>query len=200
MVDTDPYQPDHKCQQPFEYWLGQIDGENAHAVARFMDDNDHRDRIAWAPGSRDAHHAWEGGYQEHLRQTMLIAAHNYELFTALGRMEELSDEEKFSLSDALTVMFLHDIEKPFIYDFDTEGGVVKVVDMPKQDRKSFRQAMVEQYGFVITPTMENGLLYVEGVRDESYIPGERADQPLAALCHAADNLSARGFYSHRGSI
>lgn len=179
-------------------WLDEVNGPNSHAVYDFIHDADHRARIDWAPGSRDAHHAWEGGYAEHLRQTMWIAAHTFELFEQSGRLEELPDEEYFDLSDALTVLFLHDIEKPFIYDFDG-SRVVKVVDMPKAERKAFRQEVIEKYGFEITPTMENALLHVEGVRDEHYVPGERADQPLAALCHAADNLSARGFYSHRGN-
>lgn len=127
---------------------------------------------------------------------MWIAAHNFELFEQSGRLDELPDEEYFELSDVLTVLFLHDIEKLFIYGFDEEGRVVPQVDMSKQERKAFRADMIEQYGFELTLTMENALLHVEGVRDAYYVPGERADQPLAALCHAADNLSARGFYSH----
>lgn len=185
-------------KRTLERWLEEVEGPNSLAVESFMDDADHRARVAWAPGSRDAHHAWEGGYAEHLRQTMWIAAHNFTLFQQSGRIEELPEGERFTLSDALTVLFLHDIEKPFIYDFDENGEVVKVVDMPKKARKEFRADVIEKYGFVITPTMENALLHVEGVRDEYYVPGERADQPLAALCHAADNLSARGFYSHYG--
>lgn len=177
-------------------WLDEVSGENGRAIYAFMRDADHRARVDWAPGSRDAHHAWEGGYAEHLRQTMWIAAHNFELFEQSGRLDELPDEEYFDLSDVLTVLFLHDIEKLFIYGFDEEGRVVPQVDMSKQERKAFRADMIEQYGFELTLTMENALLHVEGVRDEYYVPGERADQPLAALCHAADNLSARGFYSH----
>lgn len=182
----------------FDQWLEEIEGPNNLAIHTFMDDKDHRARLARAPGSREAHHAWEGGYTEHLRQTFWIAAHTAALFEKSGRMDELPSEEQFTLSDALTVLFLHDIEKPFIYDVDENGGVVKLVDMPKQARKAFRAGVIEKYAFVITPTMENALLHVEGVRDEHYVPGERADQPLAALCHAADNLSARGFYSHQG--
>ena len=177
-------------------WLDEVSGENGRAIYAFMRDADHRARVDWAPGSRDAHHAWEGGYAEHLRQTMWIAAHNFELFEQSGRLDELPDEEYFELSDVLTVLFLHDIEKLFIYGFDEEGRVVPQVDMSKQERKAFRADMIEQYGFELTLTMENALLHVEGVRDAYYVPGERADQPLAALCHAADNLSARGFYSH----
>ena len=118
-----------EASRSFEQWLELIEGDNAVAVERFMSDGDHAERIAWAPGSREAHHAWEGGYAEHLRQTMWIANHNYELLVASGRMAELPSEEQFTLSDALTVLFLHDIEKMYVYDFDEQGRVVKFVDM-----------------------------------------------------------------------
>lgn len=186
-----------RSQWTLHRWLDEVRGENGLAIRAFMSDADHKARVDWAPGSRDAHHAWEGGYAEHLRQTMWIAAHNFELFDNSGRLDELPEEEEFDLSDALTVLFLHDIEKPFIYEFNESSEVVKTIDMPKPERKAFRQAMIRVYGFDITPTMENALLHVEGVRDEHYVPGKRADQPLAALVHAADNLSARGFYDHR---
>lgn len=182
----------------FEGWLDRIEGPNKIAVQQFLDDDDHAERLRTAPGSRDAHHGWEGGYAEHIRQTMMIAASNYDLMEQTGLLDELSDEERFDLSDALTVMFLHDIEKPFVYAINADGGVEKVASITKSERKAFRQDVINRYGFAITPTMENALKFVEGVRDEDYVPGERADQPLAALCHAADNISARAYYAHRG--
>lgn len=181
----------------FEQWLECIEGQNALAVNSFMKDGNNRDRVLAAPGSREAHHAWEGGYQEHIRQTMMIAKHQMDLMQTTGLMEQLPSEEQFSLSDALTVMFLHDIEKPFIYEMDPHGGVTKLHTMSKSQRKDFRQDVIDSYGFEITPTMANALQYVEGVHDEDYVPGERADQPLAAVCHAADTLSARAFYNYR---
>lgn len=133
-----------------------------------------------------------------VRQTFVIASTNYRLMDQMGLLEQLPEEEKFTLSDALTVMFLHDIEKPFIYEFDKSNNeVIARIKMSKADRKAFRQEIIDTYGFHITPTMQNALLHVEGVRDEYYVSGERADQPMAALCHTADNLSARGFYRYR---
>lgn len=181
-----------------EDWLDQIEEPNQEAINLFFEDGDNPDRFERAPGSRGAHHAWEGGYREHLRQTMMIAAHNFQLYADTGRLDELDGAERFTLSDALTVMFLHDIEKMFMYDCDDEGNIVTVMHMTKADRKEFQRSIIKKYGFVLTPAMENALLHVEGVRDEHYVPGQRADGPLAALCHAADNLSARGFYDHRG--
>ncbi len=185
-----------ELERSFEQWLEYIEGKNALAVNNFLEDGDNRDRLLTAPGSRGAHHAWEGGYQEHVRQTMMIVKHQLDLMQTTGLIQQLSDEEQFTFSDALTVMFLHDIEKPFIYQMNTDGSVTKRQTMTKNQRKDFRQQVIDSYGFEITPTMTNALQYVEGVHDEDYIPGERVDQPLAALCHAADNISARAFYDY----
>lgn len=180
----------------FEQWLELVEGPNRDAIARFTADDDNRRKVEIAPGSRSAHHAWPGGYREHLRQTFMIASHTFDLLVATGRMAELPEVQQFSLSDALTVMYLHDIEKPFIYEFDEQGEIQTLVRMTKQDRKEFRRDIVEKYGFYLTPTMVNALKYVEGERDADYVPGGRAEEPLASLCQVADNLSARGFYDH----
>ncbi len=182
-----------------ESFFDDVSEANRQAIDSFLTYGDHQRRIDTAPGSRNAHHDWLGGYKEHVRQTFVIASANYQLMEQMGLLEQLPDEEQFTLSDALTVMFLHDIEKPFIYEFNQpDGEIITRTKMTKADRKTFRKGIIDTYGFHITPTMENALLHVEGVRDEYYVPGERADQPLAALCHAADNLSARGFYSYKG--
>ena len=176
----------------FEQWLGLIDGANGEAVRTMMSSPEIRGRLLTAPGSRGAHHAWPGGYQEHIRQTMMIAEINFRLIQQAGLLETLPEEERFSLSDALTVMFLHDIEKPFIYESGSEGGIDTVRRMSKPERKQFREKIIEDYGFEITPTMANALRFVEGVRDNDYVPGQRADKPLAALCHAADKSQCSG--------
>jgi len=182
----------------FEELIGLIEGQNKQAVARFMQDSDNSLAVETSPGSRYSHHNWRGGYKEHIRQTMAIAKDLYALFQDTDRIKELPEQECFDLSDALIVMFLHDIEKPFMYKIDEFGYIETINKMTKCQRKVFRQNIIDDYGFVISPAMENALLYVEGVRDDDYLPGERADWPLAAICHAADNLSARGFYSYRG--
>ncbi|MEO5949439.1 MAG: hypothetical protein ABIP74_03475 [Candidatus Saccharimonas sp.] len=180
----------------FSEWLGYIDGENRQAIERFMADRENLIAMVTAPGSREAHQDWQGGWLEHERQTFMVASKLYDLMQETGVLDELSAHEWFTFSDCLTVLFLHDIEKPFIYGFDTDGSIINTRSMTKKERKEFRQGIIEQYGFEITPTMENALLHVEGVRDEYYQAGKRADQPLAALCHAADNMSARVFYNH----
>ncbi len=177
--------------------LRDIEGENRLAVERFLDDADNYDRVMTASGSRRAHHAWRGGYAEHIRQAMILIKHNYKLIQELGVLESLPEEEKFTLSDALTVIFLHDIEKPFIYQCKGEGAITILMSMTKLEREEFRRKIIKNYGFEITPTMDNALLHVEGARDENYVPGERADHPLAALCHTADHMSARMMHSFK---
>lgn len=177
-------------------WLETIEGPNKAAITRLLDYGDHRQRLERAPGSRSAHQAWQGGWVEHERQTMMIATHLYELFEMTGRFDELPEGERFSLSDAYVVMLLHDIEKPFVYDFDENGAIIIKNPMSKQERKEFRREMIEQFGFILTPTMVNALKYVEGERDVDYVPGGRAEQPLASFCQVTDNLSARAFYDH----
>ena len=179
-----------------EQWLEHIEGQNKLAVERFMAASDHRERVMTAPGSRSAHHAWEGGYQEHLRQTMMIGVYNLDLMRQTGRLDELPEHERFTESDLLTVLFLHDIEKPFVYKIGEDGSVVTDQPMDKVERRKFRADVIDRYGFWLSPTMANALQFVEGERDADYVPGGRAEQPLASLCQVADNQSARGFYDH----
>lgn len=183
-------------ERTFTEWLDHVEGRNHEAIENVMANREVLVALVTAPGSREAHQAWQGGWMEHERQTFMIASRLYDLMQETGALDELPDDEQFTFSDAVTVLFLHDIEKPFIYGFGDDGSIVKTREMSKLERKEFRQGVIGAYGFELTPTMENALLHVEGVRDEYYVPGERADQPLAALCHAADNMSARAFYNH----
>lgn len=181
-------------QLSFEQWLEYIEGSNRNAVERFMSSGDNRLRLTTAPGSSGAHHNWPGGYQEHLRQTFEIVTliyHNHIIKNEV--FSTLPPREHFSLSDALCVMFLHDIEKPFIYSTDPALEVIEL--RTKKGRVAFRDFVIEEFGFELTETMENALKYVEGVRDKDYIKGQRQMGPLAALCHTADLISARLGYN-----
>lgn len=187
---------ERRLSMSFKEWLTRIEGKNGDIVQRVMNTEEVRERIETAPGSRGAHQAFVGGYQEHIRQTMMIASHLYELTVVSRLFDQLPREEQFTESDALLVMFLHDIEKPFIFGFDNSGEIVTRQMMTKADRVAFRTDFIEQFDFELTDNHWNALQFVEGVRDTDYAPGRRADKPLAALCHAADNLSARSYYSY----
>jgi hypothetical protein len=70
--------------------------------------NDHRERMETAPGSSHNHQAWRGGYHDHIVECLNIA---YQLYAGLSGLRPLP----FTLGDALVVMYLHDLEKPWKY-------------------------------------------------------------------------------------
>ena len=189
----------NRLAMSFEEWLTRIEGVNGEIVQRIMAMPELRALIDTAPGSRGAHQAFKGGYAEHIRQTMLIASHLYELTVETQLFDQLPSDEHFTESDALLVMFLHDIEKPFLFGIDSAGDIVSQQHLTKAERTRFRADFIERFKFQLTENHLNALQYVEGVRDTDYVPGSRADKPLAALCHAADNVSARGYYNYQST-
>ena len=192
--------------------LGMCEGaEPLRAVLR-----DHGAAFAAAKGSGRNHQAWEGGYLDHVRETMNIARW---LYATSPRALP------FKLSDALVVMFLHDVEKPFketarrkrqvwccqqcglrdcddpavaehqaLDNWSNEGGA-EPEDIwepwTKEERREFRANLIARYGVQLTEEQQNALRYVEGVPDKEYTPGERTMGELAAFCHCCDMLSAR---------
>lgn len=182
----------------FDQWCERIDGVNGTIIReRIMTDSALAKLIRTAPGSRGAHQAFIGGYQEHMRQTMMISSHLYELATLTNLFDHLPQEEHFTESDALLVMFLHDIEKPFLFQVQPDGSIAFRRHMTKPERTAFRDDFIQRFEFQLDDRHTNALDFVEGVRDHLYVPGQRADKPLAALCHAADNMSARAYYSYK---
>lgn len=148
--------------------------------------NEHKQTFTEAYGSSHNHQAWEGGYIDHIVETMNIAC---QLYFALGRLRKLP----FQLHEALEVMFLHDVEKPFkVGDKLLAGGKQVLIDATKENRRYFRDKLiVEDYGVILSSAQKNALRYVEGVPDSEYTPGERTMGELAAFCHTCDILSAR---------
>jgi hypothetical protein len=179
---------------------------------------DHTERIAAAPGSSHNHQAWVGGYRDHVVECMNIARI---LYVNSPRIFP------FTLSDALLVMALHDLEKPWkhlpvpnnvclcshVYaDHDRTNpwsdaacnyctGVPRNCNMfrhvelkTKEDRRAFRDGMIEEYGILLSDDQKNALKYVEGIPDKEYKPGDRIMGELAAFCHSCDILSARLWY------
>lgn len=172
-----------------------------------MEDSDKYERIFFeskgimveAAGSSHNHQAWEGGYLDHVVETMNIACQQ---FLWMSRARKLP----FTRSEALQVMFLHDLEKPWKY---TKQGTIHVGDVglfspederfnwralpvkTKEERKAFRAAVIKHYGIKLSEEQDNALEYVEGVPDSKYTPGERTMGELAAFCHCCDIISAR---------
>jgi hypothetical protein len=144
---------------------------------------EHKDKFVSGYGSSHNHQAWEGGYLDHVVETMNLACQLYRTLNGLRKLP-------FELYEALEVMFLHDIEKPFkVGDKLLYDG--KIIEASKAARKGFRADIIYKYGINLTTEQENALRYVEGVPDSEYTPGERTMGELATFCHTCDILSAR---------
>src|SRR4051812_9835289 len=92
----------------------------------------HQADMAKARGSSHNHQAWDGGYLDHVQEAMNAAV---VLFDALSAQRPLAH----SLSDALVVMFLHDLEKPWAYQLDGNGVRVRKPELANKDgQQEFR--------------------------------------------------------------
>jgi hypothetical protein len=192
---------------------------NSDALRNIMLEN--YERMMLAPGSSKNHQAWQGGYIDHVTETMNIACQLFWTF------ERLKRDIPFLISDVLVVMFLHDLEKPWKHlpvpnneclcghllgDHDrinpwSDAACRHCTGLPrncnmyrplvlktKEDRRAFRDGMIEEYGILLSDDQKNALKYVEGIPDKEYKPGERIMGELAAFCHCCDILSARLWY------
>lgn len=141
-------------------------------------------------GSTHNHQTWAGGYIDHVTDGLNYARHLYALTAALGR------PLPFSLSDALLIFYLHDLEKPWRIQVQADGQVVNREGLDtKAAFKAFREAKLANYGLVLTPAQLNGLTYVEGELAD-YSSQRRVMNELAAFCHMVDVWSARIGYAH----
>jgi hypothetical protein len=157
-----------------------------HACKRLYEEN--RDRIARAPGSTHNHQCWPGGYLDHVIDTMHIAGALYPTLSAIRPLP-------FTLADALLVMLLHDIEKPWRIVHDPDGGYGN--GFLKADSEEFRNELLKRYNIWgdLTDDHKNALKYVEGEHVD-YKQGERKMGPLAAFCHLCDVTSARIWFDY----
>lgn len=143
-----------------------------------------------ARGSTHNHQAWPGGYIDHVVEVMNLVFYLYHTLLFLGR------PLPFSLSDALLVCFLHDLEKPWRILVLADGSVINRPGCEtKADFKRRRDEVLASYGLMLTAAQANALKYVEGEGDD-YSSKRRVMNELAALCHMADLCSARIFPDH----
>lgn len=165
-----------------------IDEPNRSACKRILDE--HRPLFETARGSTHNHQTWDGGYVDHITDGMNFGRHLYPFMAAFGR------PLPFSLSDALLVFFLHDLEKPWRILVNAAGDASNRDGLStKEEFKAFREAKLEEYGISLTPEQLNGLTYVEG-EYKDYSSLRRVMNELAAFCHMMDNWCARGWYDY----
>lgn len=167
--------------QSMQELIAQIDEPYRGSCEALIQDN--RMLFRTSRGSSHNHQAWTGGYWDHVMESMNLAV---SLYKQLDSLRPLS----FTLSDALLVLFLHDLEKPW------KNAVINPIKMQtKQDRKDFREKKIKEYKINLTEEQQNALDYVEGEGND-YTNKHRTQMPLAAFCHACDNLSARLWHDH----
>jgi hypothetical protein len=185
----DVHSADRARQRPYlniDELLNLIEEPNAARCRQLLDD--HRKLFERAAGATHNHQAWPGGYLDHLREAMNLAR---ELYRALSALRPLP----FALSDALLVLFLHDLEKPWRERPGAASALVLnsgSLESP-DERHAFRLRAIERYGLELTAEHVNGLEFVEG-EAHRWSPEHRGMGPLAALCHCCDTLSARVWF------
>lgn len=170
-----------------EQILEMIDEPNYSACLRIYSEN--YSIFQEARGSLRNHQAWVGGYLNHVQESLNIAILFYNLLNSIRSLN-------FSLSDALVVIFLHDIEKPWKYRKGKNGETEVIPELQTREaRDKFRFQKIKDYGIVLSSEQENGLKYIEG-EVSNYTNKERVMSPLAAFCHLADIVSARIWFNH----
>lgn len=155
-------------------------GDNAPKLLQILDD--HNGIFAKAKGSMHNHQVWEGGYLQHVADTMTIARHIY----------SIEWDMPFTWSSVVLVLFLHDIEKPFMQE-----RMANDHEMPlwnKAQRLHFKTDIIANYKIELSDEERMALFFIEGEGD-AYSPTKRVMNELGALCHAADILSARLWHS-----
>jgi hypothetical protein len=145
---------------------------------------EHYERFSQAPGSLAKHQAWKGGYLDHLEETMSFAVNLYIIMSSSKRRKL-----PFTLSSAILVLFLHDLEKPFKY---VEPKREFEDDLAK---KGFVVKMLFDYHIVLTKEEKNALTYIHG-EGSDYHPTQRIQNELAAFTHICDTVSARIWYDY----
>ena len=135
-------------------------------------------------GSSNNHQNWEGGYFDHILEVFKYADNLYKI---LSQDRSLN----FSLSDALLVLFLHDIEKPIKYS----NLSVKYLKDSKLSEDNVKQYFIDRFGFKLTDEHRIALKYIHG-EGEDYRKDKRVMNQLCAFCHCCDIISARIFFDY----
>lgn len=133
-----------------------------------------------AKGSSNNHQYWEGGYFDHIKETFSYAN---KLYFLLNQDREVN----FSLSDAILVLFLHDLEKPIKYSPLKEEYL--------NDDNEVKNQLINKFNIKLTLEHLLALKYIHG-EGEDYRKDRRVMNELGAFCHCCDIISARIFFNY----
>lgn len=139
-----------------------------------------KEKCGDAKGSSSNHQNWEGGYFNHINDVMEYGVYLYELLSKVDKLP-------FSLSDAMLVLFLHDIEKPLKY-----GSKYKL-DLSNEE---IRKLLISEYEIELSSVHISALKYIHGEGND-YSSTKRMMNPLSAFCHCCDIISARIFFDRK---
>jgi len=144
-------------------------------------------RFQTAHGSQHNHQAWEGGYLDHVTDTMNIARL---LYASMHQTRNLT----FTLSDALVVLFLHDLEKAWP---DRISKLCQYGMTRSKAKDCVRSELLNEFRILslINEDNKNAIYNAEGEK-ENYSPQHRVMGPLAAFVHVCDITSARIWFDH----
>ena len=157
--------------------LHSLEDPRKEAILSFHEE--FRDRIYASKGSSHNHQNWEGGYADHIADACHIAQIlHFHLDQDFGSVP-------VSIDSAVIVLYFHDIEKIWKY---TDGTLI--------DKCEWYHELLPYRGILFSLEELNALAYTHGEGDD-YRKDARVMNELAALCHAADNLSARMWHSRR---
>ena len=183
-MHNDP--PNIPVYRTMQELVGYIDEPNRTAIRRFIKEN--RSLLQSAVGSTNNHQWWEGGWWDHTTEVMNIAN---VLYQTLHELRPFT----FTSSDALLVLFMHDIEKPWKYVERGDALHHRPGMKTKADHQKFRMDIARVWGIALTDAHVNGIKYAEGELDD-YSPRTRVSCPLAAFAHMCDHASARMWFNH----
>jgi 23S rRNA maturation-related 3'-5' exoribonuclease YhaM len=79
-----------------------------------------KERIVYWPASKKHHHAWVGGYADHVREVMMLAIHSYQNVNAYCETLPVNPLD-FTLDDVILVAYVHDLDKLYRYKDMPEG-------------------------------------------------------------------------------
>lgn len=169
--------------------LEMIDEPNRTGYKKLLRYN--RRRFQNTYGSVHNHQSWKGGYLDHITEIMNYAILFYNLLVSIGR------PLPFTLSDALLILFVHDIEKPWKYRRNKKG-VLEVLPKlrSKEAQFAFQLSKIARYNIVLNDYQLNGLKFVEGENNNTYNQYGRTMNELAKFCNLCDSWSARGAYQY----
>ena len=134
---------------------------------------DRHDMVDVAKGSSHNHQAWEGGYKDHIAETLRIADVVYEGMSKIRPMP-------FTLNSGKICLLLHDIEKIWL---QSTGEIIDKHEL-------YVKILPEEYKVTLTDEEMNALEYAHG-EIHDFSKTERKMGRLAAFVHACDCMSAR---------